>query len=96
MDKVWVATHEPDPQERYAQPTVWTASRVQGRLLGDWQEVTYDFLQTKGAPTNAKGVRLFDGAGNLLQEIDLNESGCQAHARMLLALMRPVSATGYN
>ncbi len=90
VDKVWVATHEPDPQERYAQPTVWTASRVQGRLLGDWQEVTYDFRQAKGAPTSMKGVRLFDGAGNLLHEIDLNESGCHAHARMLLALMRPV------
>ncbi len=52
--------------------------------------MTYDFRQAKGAPMTTKVIRLFDGAGGLVKTIDLNESGCQAHARMLLALMRPV------
>ncbi|MGE0821740.1 MAG: hypothetical protein AB7G75_10965 [Candidatus Binatia bacterium] len=90
VEKVSAATHEPDPLGQAAQPHVWTASRVQGRLLGEWQEVTFDFRQAKGAPRDLKGVRLFDGAGNLLHTIDLNESGWQAYARMLLALTRPV------
>lgn len=90
IEHTHVATHKPDPHGRYATPTVWTASRVQGRLLGEWQDVTFDLRQVKGAPATKKGVRLFDGAGNLLHEIDLSESGWHAHARMLQALMRPV------
>jgi len=90
VERAWVATHEPDPVGHYALPTVWTASRLQGRLLWDWEEVTFDFRQAKGAPTNEKVIRLFGGSGKLLTEIDLNETGWEAHARMLLALMRPV------
>jgi hypothetical protein len=39
---------------------------------------------------NAKGICLFDSAGTLLHMLDLNETGAQAHARMLQALLRPV------
>ena len=90
VDQVQVASHEPDPHGRYGAPTVWTASQIQGRLVWDGHEVTYEHRQAKGAPTNAKEIRLFDSAGTLLQTIDLNETGYQAHARMLLALLRPV------
>ena len=90
VEQVRAASYEPDQAGRAAPATVWTASRVQGRLLGDWQEVTFDFRQAKGASMSTKVIRLFDGAGTLVKTIDLNESGCQAHARMLLALMRPV------
>jgi hypothetical protein len=90
VDRAWVATHGPDLLGRYAPPRVWTASRVQGALVWDGHEVTYDHCQAKGAPTNVKGLRLFDRAGTLLQTIDLNETGPRAHARMLQALLRPV------
>ena len=89
VDRTWVATHEPDLPGRYAPPLVWTASRVQGTLVWDGREVTYDHCQAKGAPTNVKRIRLFDRAGTLLQAIDLNETGARAHARMLQALLRP-------
>jgi hypothetical protein len=90
VDRAWVATHEPDLPGRYAPPMVSTASRIQGMLLWDGHEVTYDHCQAKGAPSNVKGLRLFDRAGTLLQAIDLNETGSQAHARMLQVLLRPV------
>jgi predicted dehydrogenase len=90
VDQVHVATHGPDPNGHYARPTVWTASQLQGRLVWDGHVVTYDLRQAKGAPQNAKGIRLFDHAGALVQAIDLNESGYQAHARMLRALLEPV------
>jgi hypothetical protein len=89
VDRAWVATHEPDLLGRYAPPMVWTASRVQGTLVWDGHEVTYNHCQAKGAPTNVKGFRLFDRAGTLLQAIDINETGARAHARMLQALLRP-------
>jgi hypothetical protein len=90
VDQVRVATHGPDPHGHYARPTVWTASRLQGRLVWDGHVVTYDLRQAKGAPQNAKGIRLFDHTGALVQTIDLNESGYQAHARMLRALLEPM------
>ena len=90
VDKVQVATHAPDPHGRYGSPTVWTASQIQGRLLWDGHEVTYDHRQVKGAPRNAKEIRLFDSAGTLLHMLDLNETGSQAHTRMLQTLLRPV------
>lgn len=90
VDQVWVATHAPDPQGRYALPTVWTASRLQGRLWCNGHEVTYDHCQAKGAPTNTKDLRFFDRAGTLLTAVDLSESGHHAHARMLQALLQPV------
>ena len=89
VERAWVAAHEPDLPGRYAPPTVWTASRLQGTLVWDGHAVTYDHCQAKGASTNAKAIRLFDGAGTLLQAIDLNETGPWAHARMLQALLRP-------
>jgi hypothetical protein len=89
VDRAWVATHEPDLTGHYAPPTVWTASRLQGTLAWDDHTVTYDHCQAKGASTNAKRIRLFDGAGTLLQAIDLNETGPWAHARMLQVLLQP-------
>ena len=90
VEQVRVATHEPDPHRRYARPTVWTASRLQGKLVWDGRVVTYDHRQAKGAPTTLKRIRFFDRTGTLLRTIDLNETGCQAHARMLQALLRPI------
>jgi hypothetical protein len=90
VEQAWVATHEPDPSGRYAPPTVWTASRLQGTLAWDGHTVTYDHCQAKGTSTNAKEIRLFDQAGTLLQAIDLNETGSWAHARMLQALLQPI------
>jgi hypothetical protein len=89
VEQAWVATHEPDLPGRYAPPTVWTASRLQGTLVWDGHTVTYDHCQAKGASTNAKEIRLFDRAGTLLQAIDLNETGHWAHARMLQVLLQP-------
>jgi hypothetical protein len=90
VERVRVATHEPDPHRRCARPTAWTASRVQGKLVWHGQVVTYDNRQAKGAPTTIKRVRFFDRTGTLLSTLDLNETGHQAHARMLQALLQPV------
>jgi predicted dehydrogenase len=90
VDRVMISRYEPDPEGRYADSTVWNASRIEGGVLVGPQEITYDFRQAKGAPENAKFLRLFDRGGVLIKEIDLNETGWQAHARALHALMQPV------
>jgi hypothetical protein len=53
-------------------------------------KVAYDFCQAKEEPVNEKGLRLFDADGMLIDAINLNESGWQAHARIIEALMQPV------
>jgi predicted dehydrogenase len=90
VDRVRVSSHHADVEGRYAEPMVWTASRIQGRLSRDSQEVTFDLCQAKGAPMSQKHIRLFDGRGALLKAIDLNESGWEAHGRVLQALLQPV------
>jgi predicted dehydrogenase len=90
VDRVRVSSHHPDVEGRYAAPTVWTASRIQGQLVRDSQEVSFDLCQAKGVPKDQKHIRLFDGRGVLIKEIDLNESGWHAHARVLQALLQPV------
>lgn len=90
VDRVWVASHAPDPVGRFQVPTVWTASRIQGRLVCDGQEVAYDFRQAKGAPQSAKGLQFYDREERLLGAMDLNETGWHAHARVLEALIQPV------
>lgn len=42
VDEVQVAAHASDPHGRYGVPPVWTASQIQGRLVWDGPEVTYD------------------------------------------------------
>src|SRR5262249_49306732 len=90
VDHVWVATHEPDHAGRFQPPEVWTASRIQGYLVYHGQEVSYDFCQAKAAPRNTMGMRFFDADDRLIGEIDLNETGWHAHARVLDALLQPV------
>jgi len=90
VDRVWVSCHDLDLEERYAVPTVWTASRIQGRLLRNRQVVTFDFCQAKGASTDDKSAWLCDGDGVLIEKIDLNETGWRAHARAFVELLRPI------
>lgn len=90
VDRAWVSTYEPDPDGYFQTPDVSTASRLQGRLFWNGEEVTYDFYQAKAAPKNEKFIRLFDGDDMLITEIDLNETGWEAHARVLDALMQPL------
>ena len=90
IDRVQVSTHRPDPQRRFQSPNVWTASRIEGRLLWNGQQITFDFHQVKGAPSNEKRLRLLDGQHNTVAEIDMGESGFMAHARILEALTHPI------
>jgi hypothetical protein len=66
----------------------WTASRVVGRLQGV-HDITVDLRQAKAASAAEKHVRFLSEASEALHEIDLNESGSAAHARMLSVLLRP-------
>lgn len=83
-----VAMHGPDSSRRYQQPTVWTASRLVGRLVSE-RSVWFDCRQAKAAPTDTKVLRFLDDGGEPVLEVDLNESGWRAHARLLAALRAP-------
>lgn len=89
VDSAQVATHQPDPAGRFQAPTVWTASRLQGSFYWDEREIPYDFRQAKGSPKHEKFLRLLDGDGRLLKEVDMNETGWRAHARVLAELLKP-------
>jgi len=89
IDRARVSTHAPDAHGRFAAPRVWTASRLQGRVVHNGQTVTYDLLQAKGAPMDEKFVRFHDADGSVVADVDLGESGWQAHARVLAELLKP-------
>jgi hypothetical protein len=89
VERVQASSHEADPQGRFQTPSVWTASRIQGRLFDNEQEIAFGFRQAKAAPCDEKFIRLFDARGEIVKEIDLNEGGHHAHARVLGALMQP-------
>jgi predicted dehydrogenase len=89
VDRVQASSHTADPQGRFQTPSMRTASRIQGRLFENEREIAFDFRQAKGAPRDEKFIRLFDARGELVKEIDLNESGHHAHARVLRALLQP-------
>ena len=90
VESALVAKHEPDAPGRFQAPQVWTASRLAGLLHSKKQRVRYDFRQAKGAPKNEKMIRLFGAGDALVGTISLNETGGQAHARVLDALIKPV------
>jgi hypothetical protein len=89
LDEVLVARHRPDPSRGVQTPNVWSASRIRGHLSDGRQVIPFDFCQAKAAPGSEKRIRLFDASGALIADIDLNESGWHAHARVLDALMQP-------
>jgi hypothetical protein len=89
VDGARASKHEPDAKGRYQIPRVWTASKIEGRLIWDEGEVELDLRQAKGAPKNEKYIWLFDKDNHMPTEIDLNESGWRAHARMLEELLKP-------
>jgi hypothetical protein len=89
VDQAWVSTYQPDAAGRFQAPDVSTASRVQGRLLWNHHEVSFDFLQAKAAPKTQKVIWLCDEDGDLVHEIRLNESGWYAHGRILNELIKP-------
>jgi hypothetical protein len=96
VERVQASSHEADPQGRFQAPSVWTASRIQGRLIENVRKIAFDFRQAKGAPYDEKFIRLFDARDDLVKEIDLNESGHYAHARALRALMQPTVDMRHN
>jgi len=96
VERVQSPSHEADPQGRFQTPSVWTASRIQGGLFEGGQEIVFDLCQAKAAPDDEKFIRLFDGRGEIVKVIDLNESGHHAHARVLRALMQPTVDMRHN
>ena len=91
LERVSVATHQPDPDGQYASPNVWTASRIQAQVqeLVDAQEVMFDSRQLKGAPNDDKVIRYYGSNGELLMHLDLSDSGSRVYVRMLEAVMQP-------
>jgi predicted dehydrogenase len=90
VDDVSAGTHTPDPDEQFAAPTVWTASRIFGRVIANGRQVPLDLRQAKGSPCDRKGLVFVDSDGQVIGEADLGESGHQAHTRMIQALLQPV------
>jgi len=90
VDAAHAGIHAPDPDERFAEPTVWSASRIAGRITLNGRQVHLDLRQAKGAPYDRKGLFFTDSEGRIVCEADLNESGWQAHTRVIQALLQPV------
>lgn len=88
ISEALVTKHTQDDSDRFQLPLVWTASRLKGLLKCNGEPITFDFRQSKAAPQNEKLLRLYGSDGVLKGELDLNESGWQAHARVLEALMQ--------
>ena len=86
-----VARHEPDPSSVFADATVHTASHLRGALSTRGVHAHFEFLQAKAASQSEKHIRFLDAQNKVLAHVDLGESGWQAHARMLGALMQPVA-----
>lgn len=89
IDRAQVSFHEPDPEGRYARPSVPTASRLRGRVELDGQEVSFDLQQGKGLPHSEKSLSFLDGRGRPVDRAEMNESGWHAHARVLGELLKP-------
>jgi hypothetical protein len=87
--KGWVSQHSTDVERHYQPPKVPTAVRVVGDVVWASGSARFDLRQAKGAPRDEKWLRLLDGAGRVLHEMDLNESSWAAHARVLDALLQP-------
>lgn len=86
VEESQVARHAPDL--RFAAPSVWTASRLCGRVLLKGRQIPFDLRQAKGAPYDEKGIDFMSLAGEVVCAIDLSESGHQAHRRVIYALMQ--------
>lgn len=88
LDEVQVAAHTPDPAGRYADARVPTASRLVGRLVMGRRAIPFDLRQAKGAPRDHKALCFYSVGDVPPVGIDLGESGCHAHGRLLVELLR--------
>jgi predicted dehydrogenase len=81
--------HFPDPAHIFADASVVTASRLKGTILKTDSSASFDLAQAKAAPLSDKSLRFFDECGDVVGEIDLNETGHEAHRRLIEALVEP-------
>jgi len=91
LDSVEVSRHLPDPAHVSADATVPTASRLTGTVVAGSTVARFDLLQAKATATREKYLKFFDSTGEVIAEVDLSESGWQAHARMISALTLPAA-----
>lgn len=90
ISQVFASKYCQEPEQRFQSPDACTSSRIIGLVQRGGRYIQFDFRQAKGAPVNAKFIRFFDESDHLIEEVDMNESGFQAHARIIGSLLQPV------
>ena len=90
IDKVLTSKYRQDSEDLFQDPSVCTSSLITGLVHRNGMRIQLDLRQAKGAPMNQKFIKFFDTSDRLIEEVDLNESGFHAHARIVGSLLQPV------
>jgi hypothetical protein len=96
IDKVLTSKYRQDSEGLFQDPFVCTSSLITGLAHRNGRHIQLDLRQVKGAPANQKFIRFFDTSGQVIEEVDMNESGFHAHARIVGSLLQPVIDMRHN
>src|SRR5262249_7593641 len=88
IEESWTSSYTGATPPHVASPALSTAARLRGQVVWSEGVVLLDLRCAKGAPDNGKSVRLVSAEGAILHVISLNESGHEAHARLLQELVQ--------
>ena len=96
IDKVLTSKYRQDSEVPFQDPSVCTSSLITGLVHWNGRHIHLNLRQAKGAPVNQKFIRFFDTSDQLIEEVDMNESGSHAHARIVGSLLQPVIDMRHN